>query len=68
MPFKMTPLAWVLGISMISNAITAVAVLYIAVGTPKVYVNDGHLTVYSGSRGIDIDDHMPIRVVIVGGK
>src|ERR1700733_10912922 len=41
MPFKMTPLTWVLGAMVLSNALTAVAVLYIAFGTPKVFVSDG---------------------------
>jgi hypothetical protein len=66
MPFKMTPLAWVLGISMLSNAVTALALLYIAFGTPRVYVSDGSITAYSSSSGLSIDDRAPVRVVVVG--
>jgi hypothetical protein len=66
MPFKMTPLTWVLGAMVLSNAFTAVAVLYIAFGTPKVFVSDDNITAFTSSHGLGIDDRYPIHVVVVG--
>jgi hypothetical protein len=67
MPFKpwirnISPLGWLLGISAIANVVTMLAALYIAVGTPRVYVADGYITshISSGPGVFDI----PIRVQI----
>ena len=55
MPFKpwvrnISPLAWVLGVSAVANIITMMAVLYLAFGTPKVYVRDGSNSAGSPAR------------------
>jgi hypothetical protein len=62
MPFKpwvrnISPLAWCIGVSAVAN-FTMAAVLYIAFGTPKVYVRDGSIDAYV--RGaIEIKDRPP---------
>jgi hypothetical protein len=68
MPFKpwirkISPLAWCLGLSALANVVTMIGVLYIALGTTRVYVDDGYITarVRDGS-GIFGD---PVRVQIV---
>jgi len=66
MPFKpavanISPLAWCLGISAVANVVTMAAVLYLAFGTPKVYVKDGFIT-----SSIDhVDDRAPVRVQVI---
>ncbi|SHH20387.1 hypothetical protein SAMN05443248_4051 [Bradyrhizobium erythrophlei] len=60
MPFKpwvrnISPLAWLLGASAVANVVTMIAVLYLAFGTPKVYVRDS---------SIDVNDRTPSRVQI----
>jgi hypothetical protein len=64
MPFKpwvrnISPLAWCLGMSAVANVITTMAVLYLAFGTPKVYVRDGVISAY-------VADRSPLRVEIIG--
>jgi hypothetical protein len=71
MPFKpwvraISPLAWCLGMSAAANVVTMAAVLYIALGTPEVYVSDGSITAFTGSHGLSIDDRYPVHVVVVG--
>ncbi len=70
MPFKpwirsISPLAWCLGISAACNVVTAGAALYIAFGTPRVYVRDGVITAYPSSNEVSINDRFPVRVKIV---
>jgi hypothetical protein len=63
-PFKpwvrnISPLAWCLGASAVANVVTMMAVLYLAFGTPKVYVRDGSIS------AVDINDRTPLRVQVV---
>jgi hypothetical protein len=53
---NISPLAWCLGASAVANIITMMAVLYLAFGTPKVYVRDS---------STDVNDRTPSRVQIV---
>jgi hypothetical protein len=51
MPFNpalrnISPLAWCLGASAVANVVTMLAVLYLASGTPKVYVSAGSIDAY----------------------
>jgi hypothetical protein len=39
-------LAWMLSVSAATNVITMLGVLYIAFGTPKVYVADGYVATW----------------------
>ena len=70
MPFKpwvtsISPLAWCLGASAFANVVTMAAVLYLAFGTPRVYVRDGSIDAYV--RGsLEINDRAPVRVQIIG--
>jgi ABC-type phosphate transport system auxiliary subunit len=69
MPFKpwvtkISPLAWILGASAAANIITMIGVLYIAFGTPKVYVRDGYVDAYVRNQ-IDLRDRTPVRVQVV---
>jgi hypothetical protein len=69
MPFKpwirnISPLAWCLGASAVANVVTMLTILYLAFGTPKVYVSDGSIDAYV--RGaVEIKDRAPLRVQIV---
>lgn len=75
MPFKpwvqnISPLAWMLGVSAVTNVVTMLAVLYIAFGTPKVYVSDGYVdvtnTVHVNVRNqVDVRDRPSLRVQVV---
>ena len=58
------PLAWCLGVSAITNVVTMVAVLYLAFGTPKVYVSSESISAYVRDT-VDINDRAPVRVRIV---
>jgi hypothetical protein len=69
MPFKpwvrnISSLAWCLGVSALANVVTMATVLYLAFGTPKVYVNGGHIGAYV-SDSVDINDRAPLRVQVV---
>ncbi len=69
MPFKpwiraISPLAWCLGASAVANVMTMATVLYLAFGTPKVYVNGGYIGAYVHDP-IDINDRTPLRVLVV---
>jgi hypothetical protein len=69
MPFKpairnISPLAWCLGASAAANVVTMLAVLYLAFGTPKVYVSDGYVDARV-RRSVEIDDRTPVRVQVV---
>ncbi|MCK1672789.1 hypothetical protein [Bradyrhizobium sp. 150] len=76
MPFKpwirnISPLTWMLGASAAANLVTMFGVLYIALGTPRVYVRDGYIDAYIRNEidvkvknEIDIRDRTPVRVRI----
>ncbi|SHI07417.1 hypothetical protein SAMN05443248_7951 [Bradyrhizobium erythrophlei] len=56
MPFKpwvrnISPLAWLLGASAVANVVTMIAVLYLAFGTPKVYVRDSSIDINRPATG-----------------
>ncbi|OKO68102.1 hypothetical protein AC630_39315 [Bradyrhizobium sp. AS23.2] len=52
-----------LGASAAANVITMLAVLYIAFGTPKVYVTDGYVDASVTNRvKVEVNDGTPIRV------
>ena len=64
MPFKpwvrkISPLSWCLGASAFANVVTMLAALYIAFGSPKVFVRDGYI-----NATID-DTFRPPRVQVV---
>jgi hypothetical protein len=68
MPFKpwvrnISPLVWCLGASAVSNVVTMAAVLYLAFGTPKVYVRDGFINA-SVDGSVKINDRTSISVQI----
>lgn len=70
MPFKpwvrsISPLAWCLGISAACNVITAAVALYVAFGTPRVYVHGGYVSTYPDSNEVSINDRYPVRVKVV---
>lgn len=71
MPIKpwvrnISPLAWFLCLSAVSNVLTAGAVLYLAFGTQHVYVRGGYLRASTESpESVAINDRTPIRVRIV---
>jgi hypothetical protein len=67
-----SPLAWMIGASAAANVVTMFGVLYLAFGTPKVYVSDGHLGAYVRNdvdvnvrNQIDVRDRTPVRVQVV---
>lgn len=69
MPFKpwvqtISPLAWCLGVSAVANVVTMAAVLYLAFGTPKVFVRDGYISA-SVDGSINVNDRTPVRVQVV---
>lgn len=74
MPFKpwvrnISLLAWMLGASAVANVVTMVGVLYLALGTPKVYVKDGYIDAYvrndvSVKVVNRIDVREPVRVQV----
>jgi hypothetical protein len=69
MPFKpwvrnISPLGWCLGASAVANVVTMAAVLYLAFGTPKVFVRDGYINASIGGK-IDVNDYTPLRVFVV---
>lgn len=47
-----------------ANVVTMIGLLYVAFGTPKVYVRDGYVVVYVRNQ-IDVRDRTPARVQIV---
>jgi hypothetical protein len=59
-----SPLAWCLGASAVSNVVTMAAVLYLAFGTPRVYVRGGYVSA-SVNDPIEIKDRTAIRVQVV---
>jgi hypothetical protein len=69
MPFKpwvrnISPLAWCLGASAIANVVTMMGVIYLAFGTPKVYVRDGSINA-NVENSVEINDRTPLRVLMV---
>ena len=51
------------GASALANVTTMAAVLYLAFGAPKVYVNGGYIGAYVHDP-IDINDRTPLRVLV----
>ena len=58
-----------LGASAVANVITMLPALYIAFGTPKVFVKDGYVSANVGNQvEVEISDRTPVRVQVVRGR